>query len=211
MAYTQYLGVGFGSAKAGLLGVGYRLFDSSNAAVAARITAGVLNLGRGWFGATITFPDSFVGRVEWDTGEGSPLYLSLFINSLEQRLLALLTPTRMALLDSLASVSVTNPDYVIAVADLPADQAVGYLLTRDAQGELEAGVAVTFQLLTFPSSDSYRTASFNAISNDSGLLQVKLRRGVTYKGRRGALVDWVTFEVPSGVDVFELPQLLGNP
>lgn len=80
MAYTGYKTVAFGSSKAGLATVGYTLFDFDGNEVAARTEDGVQDLTGGQYGAVVTFPDGFVGRLTWDTGEDPPVYASEAIN-----------------------------------------------------------------------------------------------------------------------------------
>jgi hypothetical protein len=78
MSYTLYREASFTSIKGGLTTVGYALKDFGGAVVAARTTAGVAEAepGSGTYGAMVTFPDGFAGRIVWDTGEATPLYAS---------------------------------------------------------------------------------------------------------------------------------------
>lgn len=65
--------VNFGSTKAGLTTVGYRLLDVLGVA-GTRITAGVYEIGGGSYGASIAATS---GSILWDTGETpTPLYAS---------------------------------------------------------------------------------------------------------------------------------------
>lgn len=80
MSYTEYCGASFGRSRTGLATVGYRLYDTEAAPVGARVTAGIGERGPGTYAAIVTFPDEFVGELRWDTGEGAPRYVSLFIN-----------------------------------------------------------------------------------------------------------------------------------
>jgi hypothetical protein len=80
MSYPQFLTASFGTSKAGLLTVGYQLFDSAGIPSGSRVTAGVQDLGSGGYGALVTAPDSFRGRIVWDTGELTPAYASEAIN-----------------------------------------------------------------------------------------------------------------------------------
>ncbi len=77
MSFTRYRGVAFGSSQTGL-SVGYRLYNSSGVAVGSRITAGVIEIGHGYYSAVVAMTDSFIGEVRWDTGTG--LFASEFIN-----------------------------------------------------------------------------------------------------------------------------------
>lgn len=69
MSYQLYKTVAFGASKAGLTTVGYTLYNTVGDAVGGRVTSGVQDLGGGQYGATVTFPDGFSGRITWDTGE----------------------------------------------------------------------------------------------------------------------------------------------
>jgi hypothetical protein len=78
VATTAYREASFTSIKGGLATVGYALKDFGGAVVAARTTAGVAEAepGSGTYGAMVTLPDGFAGRLVWDTGEAAPLYAS---------------------------------------------------------------------------------------------------------------------------------------
>jgi hypothetical protein len=65
--------VAFGGSKAGLTTVGYRLIFQDGTA-AGRIADGIIDLGDGEYGATVVFPDGFLGWLKWDTGEGVPRF-----------------------------------------------------------------------------------------------------------------------------------------
>lgn len=80
MSYTRYETVAFGGSKAGLSTVGYRLYDETGAAIGGRATDGVQDLGGGQYGADVTFPTGFRGRITWDTGEAAPAVASAEIN-----------------------------------------------------------------------------------------------------------------------------------
>jgi hypothetical protein len=80
MSYQLYCSVSFGGSKAGLLTVGYSLYTSAGSPSGSRITAGVQALSDGQYAALVTFPDNFRGRLSWDTGEGSPIYVHDTIN-----------------------------------------------------------------------------------------------------------------------------------
>jgi hypothetical protein len=75
----------FGTPKGGLATVGYQLVNADGTNSGGRITAGVNEdiAGSGIYCALITFPKAFVGRVRWDTGEGSPVYQCQAINLLD--------------------------------------------------------------------------------------------------------------------------------
>lgn len=83
MSFTQYAGASFGPNKAGLSTVGYRLYNTSGAALAARITAGVGERAPGYYAASIVFPLGFIGELRWDTGELNPIYASVFLNPID--------------------------------------------------------------------------------------------------------------------------------
>jgi len=68
--------VNFGSRKGSLTTVGYAIHDSANSIIQARTTVGVTEIvtGEGIYAANISVTDQFIGRIIWDTGEGTPLY-----------------------------------------------------------------------------------------------------------------------------------------
>jgi hypothetical protein len=74
MAYQVACSVSFGTGKAGLATVGYALYNVGGTLNTARTTTGVVDLGAGSYGANVSFPDSFNGYIEWDTGEATPAY-----------------------------------------------------------------------------------------------------------------------------------------
>lgn len=80
MAYSSYQVVSLGSGKAGLATVGYQLVDSNGANVGTRVTAGVQDIAGGQYGATLTIPTGFRGRVKWDSGEAVPIVASSTVN-----------------------------------------------------------------------------------------------------------------------------------
>ena len=69
----MWFDVAFGKSKQGLSTVGYRQYDNTGVDAVVRTTTGVVAIGHGAYGADITLNASAVG-IEWDTGEGSPLY-----------------------------------------------------------------------------------------------------------------------------------------
>lgn len=79
MSYQQYRTVAFGTSKAGKITVGYALYNMTGTLVGTRQTT-VSELGDGQYGAAVTFPDGFRGRITWDTGESIPAYASEEIN-----------------------------------------------------------------------------------------------------------------------------------
>jgi hypothetical protein len=323
MAYTAFTTVTFGPAKAGLGTVGYRLYNADGSTNGARVATGITERSPGTYGATITFPDSFVGEVRWDTGEGTPAYASSPVNpgdaenldakissrstyaggdtsgvtTLLTRLPSVLTPQAIwdaatsglttagsigrllannagtganlvtvtvtdgtspllnaivrltqginsfvastnssgvasfALDSATYGITITKAAYqfspstivvtgsanfaevmTVAVAiGAPADpsQITGFLTTRNAQGLVQPHTSITFQLATAPGNDSYKTAPFTAKSDTTGLLQVALRLGATYRATRNGGA-WVTVTVPSSGATFSLPQILGD-
>jgi hypothetical protein len=320
MAYTAFTTVTFGPAKAGLGTVGYRLYNADGTANGARVATGVTERSPGTYGATISFPDSFVGEVRWDTGEGTPAYASSPVNpsdaestnTLLTRLPSALTITGgkvdvnslspasvQAIWDAATSnlttagsigrllvnnagtganlvtvtvtdgstplqnaivrltqgintfvastdgsgvasfaldsftygVTITKSGYQFSPSTIvvtgsanfakvmtvsvaigaPADpsQITAYVTTRNAQGLAQPHAAITFQLVTAPGSDSYKTAPFTAKSDTTGLLQVALRLGATYRAKRAGGA-WVAVTVPSSGTSFNLPQILGD-
>jgi hypothetical protein len=72
---TMFSVVDFGSSRAGLLTVGYRLYTQSTNSTGIRNTGGVQEIVDGKYGANVTYPDgAFYGGVVWDSGELSPIY-----------------------------------------------------------------------------------------------------------------------------------------
>lgn len=69
----QWLDAAFGSNKAGLASVHFRLYDAEGSSVVARTSAGVQEIGGGAYGALVSVHVSAVG-IEWDTGEASAIY-----------------------------------------------------------------------------------------------------------------------------------------
>lgn len=80
MSYQHYQSVVFGTSKAGLATVGYALYNADGSSNGTRQTTGVQDLHGGSYGALVTFPDAFQGRLTWDTGETTPVYASENIN-----------------------------------------------------------------------------------------------------------------------------------
>jgi len=70
---ATWLDVDFGAGKTGLANVGYRLYKSDGTDAAARTEAGVVEIGGGAYGAPVTIAADTAG-IEWDTGEGTPIY-----------------------------------------------------------------------------------------------------------------------------------------
>jgi hypothetical protein len=60
MIISSYLGV------AGLLDVGYRFYTIAEAPVAARVTAGIVDAGNGWYSVDATIPGTGAS-VRWDS------------------------------------------------------------------------------------------------------------------------------------------------
>jgi hypothetical protein len=60
MIISTYLGV------AGLVDVGYRFYTTAEVAVAARVTAGIVDAGNGWYSADATIPGTGAS-VRWDS------------------------------------------------------------------------------------------------------------------------------------------------
>lgn len=97
MSYTRLSGAAFGKGKTGLSTVGYRLYNADNTPNGPRITAGVTeSVVPGSYGATVTYPNSFVGKEVWDTGEGTPAYAEKIINPGESEYLDTNVGSRLA-------------------------------------------------------------------------------------------------------------------
>ena len=82
MAYTKPLDVSFSSSYSGLSTVGYQLIDSDGDPSGSRITAGVIELAAGSYGAIVTIPDGFEGWIAWDTGGIVPVYATEAISGI---------------------------------------------------------------------------------------------------------------------------------
>ncbi|MGR3310672.1 MAG: hypothetical protein ACUZ77_07840 [Candidatus Brocadiales bacterium] len=80
MAYNLLMAVGFGSTKTGLGTVGYQLKNANGTNNGSRITAGVVEVGNGYYQAAVSIPDGHSGGTLWDTGEGTPKYVYQNIN-----------------------------------------------------------------------------------------------------------------------------------
>lgn len=81
MSYQLYKTASLGSSRAGLPTVGYQLFNADGTASGARVASGIADLAGGQYGAVVTFPDNFTGRIQWDSGELTPVYASEEINA----------------------------------------------------------------------------------------------------------------------------------
>ena len=69
-----FLTAALGSSQTGLATVGYTIKTTAGAVLAARSTAGVVELGAGVYGAPVGFPNSGQYLVIWDTGVAGPRY-----------------------------------------------------------------------------------------------------------------------------------------
>lgn len=73
MSYTKYCIANFGSSKIGLITVGYQLIVSDGTLSGTRQT-NVQELKDGAYGAAVTIPDDFIGIIQWDTGDTTPVF-----------------------------------------------------------------------------------------------------------------------------------------
>lgn len=80
MAYQLYQTASFGSGKAGLVTVGYQLFNADGTANGSRITTSIRDLAGGQYGALISYPTAFRGVITWDSGETVNLFASHEVN-----------------------------------------------------------------------------------------------------------------------------------
>lgn len=80
MSYQLYQMASFGSGKEGLTTVGYQLVQADGTLSGSRVITGVQDLGYGSYGALITYPAAFRGRITWDSGEAVPLGASDVVN-----------------------------------------------------------------------------------------------------------------------------------
>lgn len=131
MAYSLYRTAHFGPGRSGLATVGYQLFDTGGTPSGGRIVAGVQDLGGGQYGALVSFPDGFRGRITWDTGQVPAVKASEEINpeGLSEYLDAKVS-TRSTLGNGVNSVTITLQDN-----QLPAQRVVGLRVTIKNSGE----------------------------------------------------------------------------
>jgi hypothetical protein len=106
------------------------------------------------------------------------------------------------------------PLIVVIAPDTDA-QLTGYLITRNAYGEIQAGVTLRFTLTKAPAitGNSESTISFSETSDADGLLQHAFTKGATYSQSRGRDGAKVTFTVPDTADGnggFALPEVIGS-
>jgi len=108
-----------------------------------------------------------------------------------------------------------TPTYSMTAISISApaspDQTTGFCTTFDGQGNVAGGTTIDFSLvLKDDSGKSYTEDKFTATSNAStGLLEVALIRGATYRARRGDLGVETEFTAGSSA-TYELPQILGG-
>lgn len=69
----MFLTADFGPSYAGLSTVGYVQHQADGTAVVARTTTGVVAIGNGCYGVSVT-PNALTVSVKWDTGGASPIY-----------------------------------------------------------------------------------------------------------------------------------------
>lgn len=82
MAYIRFKTAAFGLANGSLATVGYELYNPDGSANGSRITTGVAErgTGSGVYGASVSFPDGFVGEIRWDTGGVTVLFAAEEVN-----------------------------------------------------------------------------------------------------------------------------------
>ena len=70
--------VNFGSSKAGLSTVGYRIYDTYGTLSGSRVTSNIGEVlsGAGIYSGSVHIGDNFIGSILWDTGESTPTYAS---------------------------------------------------------------------------------------------------------------------------------------
>jgi len=111
--------------------------------------------------------------------------------------------------DGNESISVSMAAVAISAPSDP-DQCACYLYTRDAKGDIQGSVTLTFALVDGPDTgtSAYPLNTFTATSNAStGLLQANLLRKARYSIRRGTK-PWVFVWIPDD-DTYALPDILG--
>ena len=70
----MFFSVAFPSSMTGLVGtVGYTQIKADGTTAVARTTAGIVELGNGAYGVTVT-PDAAAAIIKWDSGGGTPMY-----------------------------------------------------------------------------------------------------------------------------------------
>jgi hypothetical protein len=124
MSFQLNKSVDFGLAKAGLLTVGYQLFDSDGTPDGPRVTSGIVEINPGLYCTYVTFPDDFHGVILWDTG-GSPIQyasedvdapidISTDLSAIEADIAAIRAKT-----DGFGAITVTLASVVSETGDLP--------------------------------------------------------------------------------------------
>ena len=78
--YQQFVIGNLGPTKTGLTKVGYAIHNGLSKSNNTRITAGVVELGNGQYGALVSLPANFAGAVLFDSGETSPVYSNTEVN-----------------------------------------------------------------------------------------------------------------------------------
>mgnify|MGYP003646124094 CR=1 FL=1 len=80
--------VNFGSGKASLSNVGFRLMnlDGSISGSRSTSTVGEVLVGAGIYSASIYFTNTFSGSILWDTGESTPSYASEDYNGIQNKI-----------------------------------------------------------------------------------------------------------------------------
>lgn len=70
----MFFSVAFPSSMTGLVGtLGYTQIKADGTTAVARTTAGIVELGNGAYGVTVT-PDATAAMIKWDSGGGSPMF-----------------------------------------------------------------------------------------------------------------------------------------
>ena len=86
---------------------------------------------------------------------------------------------------------------------------MGYLVTRDGQGNAVPNKTIVFELINPGTGvDSWDQNPFTAISNTNGLLEVQLVQNSQYQGQTPN-GDWIPFTTGTGA-TYELPEILGR-
>jgi len=158
-----------GSSQTGLVGtIGITLLNPDGTVHTVRTIAGIYEIGGGYYGKNISFPDNWKGIVKWDTGGGSPVYdcEAYTVDGLVDALPA----------DTAEAVWLEDLDgYTSGAAKLMQALTFGKEVMFDAVNG-EAGTAFPIGTRAHPSNNLTDTL---AICAARGLIRIMLRSSVT--------------------------------
>ena len=128
------------------------------------------------------------------------------INAAPQNLV-MFPPTNITV-SAPATFSIQGTAVVISAPTAP-NTTMGYLTTRDGQGNAVPSKTIVFELINPGTGvDSWDQNPFTATSNTSGLLEVQLVQNSQYQGQTPN-GDWIPFTTGTGA-TYELPEILGR-